>query len=122
MYLLKINYLEGNLLYTSTIGNKKSFYVIDDNYSGRLWNNTTSELKRYVHSKGSSLDLTASDIGAVSYEELQGLSDEQQQTARTNIDAVNPNYVETAIDDITLDEIDQNDIVQIVFSGGNAKQ
>ena len=34
MYLLKINYLEGNLLYTSTIGNKKSFYVIDDNYSG----------------------------------------------------------------------------------------
>ena len=49
-------------------------YIIDDDYSGRSWNNSTRLIKRYTN----------------------------------------------AIDDITLDEINQNNVTQIVFNGGNA--
>lgn len=95
-------------------------YIIDDDYSGRSWNNSTRLIKRYTNAIGSSVNITASDIGAVSYEEFQELDNEQQKLARTNINAVNPDYVKTAIDDITLDETDQNNVTQIVFNGGNA--
>lgn len=95
-------------------------YIIDDDYSGRSWNNSIRSIKRYTNAEGSSVNITASDIGAVSYEELQGLDNEQQELARTNINAVNPDYVKTAINNITLDEIDQDNVVQIVFDGGNA--
>ena len=95
-------------------------YIIDDDYSGRSWNNSTRLIKRYTNAIGSSVTITASDIGAVSYEEFQELNNEQQKLARTNINAVNPDYVKNAIDDITLDEIDQNNVIQIVFNGGNA--
>lgn len=94
-------------------------YIIDDDYSGRSWNNSIRLIKRYTNAIGSSVNITASDIGAVSYEEVQELDNEQQKLARTNINAVNPDYVKTAIDDITLDEIDQNNVTQIVFNGGN---
>lgn len=95
-------------------------YIIDDDYSGRSWNNSTRLIKRYTNAIGSAVNITASDIGAVSYEEFQELNNEQQKLARTNINAVNPDYVKNAIDDITLDEIDQNNVIQIVFNGGNA--
>ena len=95
-------------------------YIIDDDYSGRYWNNSNRSIKRYTNAEGSSVNITASDIGAVSYEEFQELNNEQQKLARTNINAVNPDYVKNAIDDITLDEIDQNNVIQIVFNGGNA--
>ena len=95
-------------------------YIIDDDYSGRYWNNSNRSIKRYTNAIGSSVNITASDIGAVSYEEFQELNNEQQKLARTNINAVNPDYVKNAIDDITLDEIDQNNVIQIVFNGGNA--
>ena len=95
-------------------------YIIDDDYSGRSWNNSIRLIKRYTNAIGSSVNITASDIGAVSYEEVQELDNEQQKLARTNINAVNPDYVKNAIDDITLDEINQNNVTQIVFNGGNA--
>lgn len=94
-------------------------YIIDDDYSGRSWNNSIRLIKRYTNAIGSSVNITASDIGAVSYEEVQEIDNEQQKLARTNINAVNSDYVKTAIDDITLDEIDQNNVTQIVFNGGN---
>ena len=95
-------------------------YIIDDDYSGRSWNNSIRLIKRYTNAIGSSVNITASDIGAVSYKEVQELDNEQQELARTNINAVNPGYVKDAIDDITLDEINQNNVTQIVFNGGNA--
>ena len=70
MYLLKLNYYKDGLIYTSTISNKKQMYIIDDDYSGRSWNNSTRLIKRYTNAIGSSVNITASDIGAVSYEEF----------------------------------------------------
>ena len=37
-------------------------YIIDDDYSGRSWNNSTRLIKRYTNAIGSSVNLTASDI------------------------------------------------------------
>lgn len=68
LYLLKLNYYKEGLLYTSTISNKKQIYIIDDDYSGRYWNNSKRSIKRYTNEKGSSVNITASDIGSVSYE------------------------------------------------------
>ncbi len=45
-------------------------YIIDDDYSGRSWNNSIRLIKRYTNAIGSSVNITASDIGAVSYEEV----------------------------------------------------
>ena len=70
IYLLKLNYYKDGLIYTSTISNKKQMYIIDDDYSGRSWNNSTCLIKRYTNAIGSSVNITASDIGAVSYEEF----------------------------------------------------
>lgn len=120
LYLLKLNYYKDGLIYTATISNKKQIYVIDDDYSGRCWNTSKRSIKRYSNEKGSSINVSASDIGAVSYEELQELNNEQQELARTNINAVNPDYVKDVVNDITLDEIDQDNDIQIVFNGGNA--
>lgn len=109
-------------MYTATISNKKQIYIIDDDYSGRQWNNSKRSIKRYTNEKGSTVNISASDIGAVSYEESQELDNEQQKLARTNINAVNPDYVKDAIDDITLDELDQNHAIQIILDGGNSLQ
>ena len=70
IYLLKLNYYKDGLIYTSTISNKKQMYIIDDDYSGRYWNNSNRSIKRYTNAEGSSVNITASDIGAVSYEEF----------------------------------------------------
>lgn len=66
IYLLKLNYYKDGLIYTSTISNKKQIYIIDDDYSGRCWNNSKCSIKRYIKEKCSSVNVTTSDVKAFS--------------------------------------------------------
>lgn len=116
MYLLKVNYMEGTQEKQVQIGNKHFFYVINDNYQGRMWNCCTDKINGYIGHAGI-VGMTASDIDAVSYAERQILSEEQQSLARKNIDAVSDDEIDAMLDDLAIDELDQTPGISLVFNG-----
>lgn len=116
MYLLKVNYMEGTQEKQVQVGNKHFFYVINDNYDGRIWNCCTDKINGCIGHAGI-VGMTASDIDAVSYAERQILNEEQQALARKNIDAISDNDVDAMLDDLAIDELDQTPGISLIFNG-----
>lgn len=72
-----------------------------------------------VNGKTGILTLIASDVGAVSYNDSQGLTEEQKAIARTNIDAIDSEYVNTQ-DNLKWNKLGQDENVTILLTGGNS--
>lgn len=71
-----------------------------------------------VNGKTGIIALMAGDVGAVSYQEEQNLTDEQKRIARENIDAIDLQYVNTQ-DNIKWNRLGQDEGVIILLNGGN---
>lgn len=71
-----------------------------------------------VNGKTGVIALMARDVGAVSYQEEQNLTDEQKRIARENIDAIDLQYVNTQ-DNIKWNRLGQDEGVTILLNGGN---
>ena len=71
-----------------------------------------------VNGKTGVIALMAGDVGAVSYQEDQNLSEEQKRIARENIDAIDLQYVNTR-DNIKWNRLGQDEGVTILLTGGN---
>lgn len=74
-----------------------------------------------INGKTNSVVLTADDVEAISYSKQQKLTPEQQLLARTNIGAVDEGYVNSVIDNLEWNDLDQSQEDIIVLDGGQAK-
>ena len=74
-----------------------------------------------VNGKTNIVVLTADDVEAISYSKQQNLTPEQQLLARTNIGAVDKGYIDSVIDNLEWNDLDQSQEDTIVLDGGQAK-
>lgn len=120
-YTISICYEDnGNLKYQQ-LNNKHILYIINDDFEGRNWCGGIQSIQTYRNEySGYTTPTETIDSGYVSYANKQLLSQEQQKTARDNISAVNSAEVETLIDDVTLDELNQNQAVKVIFNGNTS--
>ena len=74
-----------------------------------------------INGKTNTVVLTADDVEAISYSTQQNLTPEQQLLARTNIGAVDKGYIDSVIDNLEWNDLDQSWEDTIVLDGGQAK-
>ena len=75
-----------------------------------------------VNGKTDIVVLTADDVEAISYSKQQNLTPEQQLLARTNIGAVDKGYIDSVIDNLEWNDLDQSQEDTIVLDGTALKK